>query len=90
MNKSKRTQLSHFQNFILRTFLDNLSLKKKSRRQFTFLCTPASNYPKFYTTMILGEKMYAKTSVNFSTLKLRQTAVIYKLYTKFTILKNTP
>ena len=28
MNKSKRTQLLHFQNFILRTFLDNLSLKK--------------------------------------------------------------
>ena len=41
MNKSKRTQMSYFQNFIPRTFLDNLSLKKKSRRQFIFLCTPA-------------------------------------------------
>ena len=28
MNKSNRTQMSHFQNFIPRTFLDNLSLKK--------------------------------------------------------------
>ena len=30
----------YFQNFVSRTFLDNLLLEKKSRRQFTFLCTP--------------------------------------------------
>ena len=41
MKSSKRTKLSYFQNFISRTFLDNLSLEKKSCRQFTFLCTPA-------------------------------------------------
>ena len=45
MKSSKRTKLLHFQNFISRTFLDNLSLEKKSRRQFTFLCTPARDLP---------------------------------------------
>ena len=37
------TKLLYFQNFISRTFLDNLSIEKKSRRQFTFLCTPANS-----------------------------------------------
>ena len=41
MKLSKRTQLWHFQHFIPRTFLDNLLLSKKSRRQFIFLFTPA-------------------------------------------------
>ena len=40
MKLSKRTNLSYLQNFMSRTFLDNLSLLKKSHRQFTFLCTP--------------------------------------------------
>ena len=44
MNKSNRTQISHFQNFITRTFLDNLSLKKKSHRRFIFLCTPGQQF----------------------------------------------
>ena len=41
MNYSKRTQQSHFHNFIQRTFLDNLSLQRKSHRQFVFLWPPA-------------------------------------------------
>ena len=41
------TQLLCFQNFISRTFLDNLSLEKKSCRQFTFLCTPGGGVSQF-------------------------------------------
>ena len=40
MKFSKRIKLSYFQNFVSHTFLDNLSLEKKSRKQFTFLFTP--------------------------------------------------
>ena len=40
MKLSKRNKLLYFQNFISRTFLDSLSLEKKSRRQFIFLFTP--------------------------------------------------
>ena len=47
MKLSKRTQLSHFQHFIPRTFLDNSLLLKKSRRQFIFLFTPATHILKF-------------------------------------------
>ena len=40
MKLSKQNKLSYFHNFISRTFLDNLALEKKSRRQFIFLFTP--------------------------------------------------
>ena len=42
---SKRNKLLCFQNFISHTFLDNLSLDKKSRRQFLFLFTPGLHSP---------------------------------------------
>ena len=46
MKISKHTKLSYFQNFKSPTFLDNMLLEKKSRRQFIFLCTPGSAHLK--------------------------------------------
>ena len=44
MKSSKQIELLDFQIFMSRTFLDNLLLKKRSRRQFIFLFTPVRHY----------------------------------------------
>ena len=63
MKSSKHTKLSYFQNFISGTFLDNLSLDKKSRRQFILLFTPG----KLNTSIVSwGLWNYSSEQFNFN------------------------
>ena len=53
--------MSHFHNSIPRAFLDNLSLYKKYRRRFIFLCTPAFQQNIYYSSTLAVEALHYST-----------------------------